>query len=215
MAKGRIAVGNHVNRWMTKDTNFYKAMYHCGHLTARHLDALNIKPGRCSDHIKDRLVISDVDKNTGETVYRLTKDGLAKCAELGFNRAMAYQAQGTSQHVYHHDLKFADKYFEAREEDASHIDNWVNEAEIRNMITEAIYDYKDTDPERFQELIQMHNEKKFSACDGGYWKRDEETGEQKLVLVEVITPSYDSDKVCAKMETAMLLNAQYDAVFAK
>lgn len=215
MAKGRIKVGGHVVRWMAKDTDFYKAMYHCGSLTDRHLDALNIKPGRCGDHIADRLVTSDTDKKTGETVYHLTKAGFEKCAELGFNRAMKYDAQGTSQHAYHHDLKLADKYFEARMEDESHVQNWVNEAEIRNMITEAIYDIKETDPVRFDELIQMHNEKKFSACDGGYWKRDEETGEQKLVLVEVITPSYGSDKVSAKMETAMLLNAQYDAVFAR
>lgn len=215
MAKGRIGVGKHVSRWMSKDTEFYKAMYRCGSLTDRHLDALNIKPGRAKDHVADRYVTTDTDKKTGETTYRLTKVGLDKCAELGMNRAMNYQAQGTTQHRYHHDLKFADQYFKVYMDDKNKLDSWVNEREIGNLITGAIFNLKETDPAKYEEYSQMYADGKFSACDGGYWEVNQETGQEQLVLIEVVTSSYKASVVEAKMNTAMLLNAQYNPVFAR
>lgn len=167
-----------IEKLLNKDYHAFKAFRACGHLSKDHFEQLGIGASRikrweASGWIKEVVW----NRNDGSRVrgYQMTRDGYRFAKEKLFYEGF-YSPQSLG-----HDLKLADVYFNCTQEQR---DSWITEKQQQDEFIRL----------KRNEEIEINNDEKYSACDGGYIDEQGQT-----VYIEIITSAYSAEERASKV----------------
>lgn len=184
-------------RWTDNDSRATLGVARCGHFTKQNFRDCGLTDRRINTlSTGDNKIFERVGKdvNTGEDVYKLSELGKEKAHELGVERDVQYFNPNVGQNYdFRHDRELANQYCSL---DRDCQDRWKTEKEYIREINETREHTRRTDPDKWEEI----KDTKYSSFDGGYV---DDRGQEHYV--EIVTASYDKDRIDSKCESANLL----------
>lgn len=184
-------------RWTNSDTRATLGVARCGYFTKENFKSVGLTDRRVNTlSTGDSKIFERVgrDVNTGQEVYKLSDLGKEKAEELGIAKDIQYFNPNVGQNFdFRHDRELANRYCSL---DERYQDRWKTEREYIREIKEAREHIRIHDPERWEEIKHI----KYSSFDGGYIDEHE-----KEHYVEVVTASYDKNRIESKCQAETLL----------
>lgn len=147
------------------------------------------------DNYIEKVGYINKDKNS-DTCFRLTVKGKELCKN---KLSIEYLYKSPS---VNHDLKLASTYFSL---DSQKQENWITETEWIKQLDNLMEKLEKEDYRRYQEILFKKSNGQISVPDGGYHIE----GTNQIVAVEVVTGSYRSSDIQAKIEFCNIVGASY------